>query len=478
MALRATLTLALCISLTAGGAWADTAQVSAAIVNLRSEPSTGSRVVTTLARGTRLEVLEAAGEWLKVRVLDTKAEGYVSRRLVEVTPAAAASPAAPAATLPVAPSAASSGAGPVAIDHRDVGCVVAGQYSKFDACFSPVDRVGRGRVLFRAAKTDPWYYVEMSRDGACYSAVLPKPKPQLKSFEYFVDVTDTAFGESLAPERAPDQFFAPNVVTKQEDCDKARKMALMVPRLVKPVVVGIARNPSGGVLTAVAAKALESQLSLTGFASDGVIVSGTGAAPSTSAGSTAAGGAAAGGASGAGGGIPMIAIVGGGVAAAGLVAVVAGGGGGDSSGGSSTGGGSGAGGAPSGVTGQWTGAAGGGNGLIFQFGVEGISCTQRYDISANLTQNGGAVSGSMTYSGRSFTCSAPAELQQIINSALIPGDSGGFPVGGTATDASVTLNIANLAFTGSYSRTTMDLSGRLGQDLGVPYTITLKLVRP
>jgi hypothetical protein len=42
-------------------------------------------------------------------------------------------------------------------------------------------------------------------------------------------------------------------------------MALFLPRLVKPVVVGIARNPSGGVLSAVAAKALESKLLLTGY---------------------------------------------------------------------------------------------------------------------------------------------------------------------------------------------------------------------
>ena len=88
----------------------------------------------------------------------------------------------------------------------------------------------------------------------------------------------------------------------------------------------------------------------------------------------------------------------------GLVAVVAAGGGGDSS---TTTGGSTSAPVNSGVTGQWTGAAGAGNGLTFQFSDGEISCTQRYDISANLTQNGGTVSGSMTYSGRSFTCTAP-----------------------------------------------------------------------
>jgi len=251
MTLRATFALALCASLTAGPAWADTAQVTAANANLRSAPSTSS--------------------------------GVVSRRLVEVTPGPAS----------------------VSIDHRDVACVVAGQYPKFEACFSPDESVGRGRVLFRAAG-----------------------------------------------------------------------------------VVGIARDPSGGVLSAVAAKALESKVLLTGFAPDGVIVSSTGAAPGTSAGTSTAGSTSAGG----GGGIPTIAIVGGVAAAGVLVAVAAGGGGGGDSGsgsGGGGGGGAGAGGAGGGggssVAGQCAGNSGNGNGLNYQFDAEGISCTFRYDTTLNLT---------------------------------------------------------------------------------------------
>ena len=179
MTLRAILALALCLCLATGPAWADSARVAAANANLRAAPGPGNRVVATLARGTALEVLESSGEWLRVRVVQTRAEGWISRRLVEttgsgaVTSPPAARPSAPAA--PAAPAAAAT----LSIDHRDVGCVVAGQYPKLDACFSPDASVGRGRVLFRAAGTDPWYYVDMSRDGPCYSAVLPKPKPRI-----------------------------------------------------------------------------------------------------------------------------------------------------------------------------------------------------------------------------------------------------------------------------------------------------------
>jgi hypothetical protein len=489
MPLRACFNLALALCLAAGPAWADTATVVATSANLRSAAATTSPVVATLARGARLEVLDVSGDWLKVRVVDTKVVGWVHRRLVEVPPAAggaAPASAAPKPTPPVAVAASAAGA-PVSIDHRDVGCIVAGQYPKLDACFSPEASVGRGRVLFRAAGSDPWYYVDMSRDGSCYSAVLPKPKPELKGFEYFVDVIDKAFAEAHKPERAPEQAFNPRVVKKQDDCDPARKMALFLPRLANPIVVGIARDPAGSVLSAVAAKALESKALLTGFSSDGVIVSSTGAAPGAASGSSASSGTSA--ATHAGGGLPKIAILGGVVAAGALVAVVAAGGGGSnggSSAGTAPGGGSGSPVAPGGqastAAGQWVGNAAGGRGITYQFGAEGVSCTFTYDTTFNLTQSGSAVGGNMTYSGRSHTCTVPdGQLQPLIDSALagIPGDAGGFPVTGTATDAGgVAITIAGIPFTGTYNRTNMDLTGNQAATPGLTqFSFTIKLVR-
>jgi SH3 domain-containing protein len=484
------LALVLCLGLAAGPVWADTALVIAANANVRAAPGTGSNVVATLRHGARLEVLGASGEWLRVRVVETKVEGWVHRRLVEVAPAASSAPAPP--PVPPAPAKAAATpapeAAPVSIDHRDVGCVIAGQYPKLDACFSPDASVGRGRVLFRAAGSDPWYYVEMTKDGPCYSGVLPKPKPELKGFEYFVDVVDKSFAETHKPDRAPEQAFAPRVVKKQGDCDPARKMALFLPRLANPIMVGVALDPSGSVLTAAAAKVLESKALLAGFSSDGVVVSSTGAAPGAASSSSTTSGSSSSAA--AHSGIPKIALVGGAVAAAAVVAVVAAGGGGGGSSSSSassspnggSGGSGGSGGAGSTVAGQWVGSAASGRGLMFKLGEADVSCTFTYDITLSLTPSGGTVGGNMTYAGRTHTCTVPdAQAQEIINGALasIPGDSGGFPVSGSTNNAgNVTLTMGGITFSGGYNATSMDLTGSFASNPGLSqFSMTMKLVR-
>jgi hypothetical protein len=131
------------------------------------------------------------------------------------------------------------------------------------------------------------------------------------------------------------------------------------------------------------------------------------------------------------------------------------------------------------VAGQWVGRSANGGGLQFQFSAEGISCSSRYDITANLTQSGSAVGGTMSYSGRTFACSSPdPELQRIIDQVLagLPGDSGTLPVGGTATDTAVNMTVSTITFTGGYTRTTMDLTGNMAAP-ELTFTMTLKLVR-
>lgn len=50
-----------------GVAYADSVTVSASVINLRSGPGTGYATVGQVARGTRLEVLERKGDWIKVK---------------------------------------------------------------------------------------------------------------------------------------------------------------------------------------------------------------------------------------------------------------------------------------------------------------------------------------------------------------------------------------------------------------------------
>ncbi len=91
----------------------------------------------------------------------------------------------------------------VAVDHRAVGCVVAGKYPRLTACFAPASQLARGRVYFRVAGGAPdWYYVEMKLEAPCHSGVLPRPKKELvgRQIEYYVDALDRSFGESRSRE--------------------------------------------------------------------------------------------------------------------------------------------------------------------------------------------------------------------------------------------------------------------------------------
>lgn len=52
-------------------------------VNMRSGPSTTNAVVASLPGGTLAEAIGAEGGWMRIRVLDTGAEGFMSARFLE-----------------------------------------------------------------------------------------------------------------------------------------------------------------------------------------------------------------------------------------------------------------------------------------------------------------------------------------------------------------------------------------------------------
>ena len=93
---------------------AQVVRVTAATVNIRTEPTTASGVVTTVTKGSKLEVVETYGTWYMVDVLATGDVGYIHRALVEVVEQAgtraqpptgrtAAPPAAQPTAAPPAP---------------------------------------------------------------------------------------------------------------------------------------------------------------------------------------------------------------------------------------------------------------------------------------------------------------------------------------------------------------------------------------
>ena len=113
----------------------------------------------------------------------------------------------------------------VAIDHGGVGCVVAGQNPRLNACFAPASRLARARVYFRVAGAAPdWYYVEMASDAPCHAGVLPRPKKELvgRRIQYYVDAFDRSFAESRTPEAEA------MVVSSASDCQSKLPVAPIV----------------------------------------------------------------------------------------------------------------------------------------------------------------------------------------------------------------------------------------------------------
>jgi len=458
---RAIASLVLTLSLAAGSGWADFVQVDALRVNVRKEPSTASAIVATVSRGEVLEVLDRAGDWYRIKAR-SGAEGYVSARLVRASAAPAAAsaptprPAVPpaAATTALPPAAPWKGDRPV-IAHKDVGCVVAGEFPKLEACFTPAESVGKAQVQFRADEKGPWYYVNMKEEGGCRSALLPKPKKDIATFHYFIEVVDRAFTAVQQPASAPSQSYAPRVVANRRDCGTGMMMATSTP--TGSVIMGVARDAGGRVLQAAAANSAEATASISGFSADGVTMASTGAAPGSAGAGSSSTAQTAGGL-----GTKTLVIAGGVIGAGALVAVAAsGGGGGSGSSGSSGSGGGGGGGAtaPGGgttaatLTGHWVGTAANGGGLTAMLSGQGLTCTYNWDTTSDFVQSGSTFSGTVTAVARAINCSIPLPPEVT---AVFSGNAGTVPVSGTANAGSFAFQGGMLAFTGTYTASGLD----------------------
>jgi len=292
--------------------------------------------------------------------------------------------------------------------------------------------------------------VNMKPEGACQSAVLPKPSSSISSFRYFIEVVDRSFATVAKPEAAPGESYAPRVVGREVECKAGALLAKS--EKTASVVVGVARDSGGRVLQAAAAHVAEAKASIGGFLADGVTMGGTG---------TGSAAAEVGKAAKAGGlGAKTLVIVGG-VAAAGVVAAVAAGGGG---GGSSSSGGAGgpAGSGPSGgtspgsssLTGHWVGNAGSGDGLTLVVSGEGVTCNFSWDLTTDMVHTGSTFTGTGSTVTRSFNCSFP--LPPEATAALGSGGSGSFA--GTASGGSIATQIGMYNYTGTYTSTRIEMT--------------------
>lgn len=164
----------------------------------------------------------------------------------------------------------STEAQPLTIDHQPAACTAAEKFPRLEARFAPPDSVAAARVVFQGQTAD-WYSVAMKPEGALFAGVLPKPKKSLKSFRYYIEVTDKALGSNRTAE------YATAVVDSASAC-QGRLMAgaLASASVVLQGPAGVAALPAG-------------------FASSGVVAAGSaaGSSAAVAAGASAGGGLSA-----------------------------------------------------------------------------------------------------------------------------------------------------------------------------------------
>lgn len=167
------------------------------------------------------------------------------------------------------------------IDHKPVGCVVADRFPRFEARVSPAGDVASARLLFQGSGSSDWFWVAMKAEDGVFTGVLPKPRKDLKSFRYYVEVTDRA----MTTARTGD--ITPRVVGSSSECASG--------------LTALALSAASVVLQGPAA------VIPAGFLPTGIVMAGSSVAVSGAAGASA----------GAGGGMGGTGLLIGGVAAAG-----------------------------------------------------------------------------------------------------------------------------------------------------------------
>lgn len=114
----------------------------------------------------------------------------------------AASPLAPAAQDPQA----------LSLSHAPVGCMLAGTNPQIEAGLNPAGKVQAGRVYFRSALGDAFYYVEMTPAGDHYVGVLPRPRLDAGPVTYYIEGVAFDYAQTQSAEQRA------VVVEKSEDC--------------------------------------------------------------------------------------------------------------------------------------------------------------------------------------------------------------------------------------------------------------------
>jgi len=207
---------------------------------------------------------------------------------------------------------------PLEISHTPLECITTQVPPKVEAAVAPGPELAIGKVYFRAAEAEPdYYYVVLKGEPKELAGVLPRPEPQTKAIDYYVEAADKA---SLTKRTAD---YLPKV-TDESQC-KRRGAAVVVPASGLGLTIGLTKSGQNPYPPGFRKEDVAKVILVTG-----AVVSAAEAAGAAGAGVAAAGAAAAGAA--AGGGISTGLLIGGGVAIAAGVGIAAASGGSSDSG--------------------------------------------------------------------------------------------------------------------------------------------------
>lgn len=208
------------------------------------------------------------------------------------------------------------------IDHDPLACVTTAKRPVVAAKIQPGPELSKSYVFWRAPGDDYFYYSIMEGPPSDVKGVMPRPKPDTTTVEYFVQATDTASLSRKTPEYLPP-------VVKSELC-KDTGMAVPVAggagltigltnEKQSPYPRGFNRDDIAAVILVTGAVV---GIAAAAAAASGSAAAGGGAAAAgagTGTGAAGAAGGTAGAAAATGGGLSTAAIVAGGaVAAAGI----------------------------------------------------------------------------------------------------------------------------------------------------------------
>ncbi len=206
----------------------------------------------------------------------------------------------------------------VRIEHDPLSCVTTTVRPVVDSKMMPGEELSKGYVYFRKSGTPYFYYVRTSGTVPDQHAKLPRPLPETKNVDYYVQATDRA-----AMSRKTKDYFPPVMApaectasgTPVAPTEEGLTIGLTDPK-APPIPEGF--NPSdiakiilvtGAIVTV--AVALQSAGGAAAGAGAGAASAGTAGSSSGAAGAGAGAGGAAG-----GGGISSTALIVGGVAVA------------------------------------------------------------------------------------------------------------------------------------------------------------------